>query len=214
MSVPQYLSWSSGQCIKILSFKHLSISSWRFSSSKDTADLQKPASESFSRQTVVTYRDKYREDAQHINWKSNLQAHHYTQIPPTQALPLPPETDNEAPAQRSWVARLWYGSSLHKVWALSALKVKVKVLVTQPCPTLCHPMDYSPPGSSAHGILQTRILEWVAIPFSQPRDQTWESCISAHCLDSIPKHHLLSVSSLEGHLAFLTSKFMLVKGER
>ena len=33
----------------------------------------------------------------------------------------------------------------------------------QSCPTLCNPMDYSPPGSSDHGILQARILEWVAI---------------------------------------------------
>ena len=40
-------------------------------------------------------------------------------------------------------------------------------LVTQLCLTLCDPMDYSPPGSSVHGILQARILEWVAIPFSR-----------------------------------------------
>ena len=43
----------------------------------------------------------------------------------------------------------------------------VKVLVTQSCLTLCDPMDYSLPGSSAHGILQARILEWVAISFSR-----------------------------------------------
>ena len=43
---------------------------------------------------------------------------------------------------------------------------KVKVLVPQSCPTLCNPMNCSPPGSSVHGILQARILEWVAIPFS------------------------------------------------
>ena len=42
----------------------------------------------------------------------------------------------------------------------------VCVLVTQSCPTLCDPMTCSPPGSSVHGILQARILEWVAIPFS------------------------------------------------
>ena len=36
------------------------------------------------------------------------------------------------------------------------------------CPTLCHPMDYSPPGSSVHGISQARILEWVTI--STPGD--------------------------------------------
>ena len=38
--------------------------------------------------------------------------------------------------------------------------------VTQLCPTLCDPMACSPPGSSVHGILQARILEWVAISFS------------------------------------------------
>ena len=37
-------------------------------------------------------------------------------------------------------------------------------LVTQLCPSLCDPMDRSPPGSSVHGILQARILEWVACP--------------------------------------------------
>ena len=37
----------------------------------------------------------------------------------------------------------------------------------QSYPTLCNPMDCSPPGSSVHGILQARILEWVAIPFSR-----------------------------------------------
>ena len=40
------------------------------------------------------------------------------------------------------------------------------MLDTQSCPTLCDPMDCSPPGSSVHEILQARILEWVAIPFS------------------------------------------------
>ena len=46
---------------------------------------------------------------------------------------------------------------------------------------LCNPTDCSPPGSSVHGILQTRILEWGAMPFSResswPRDQTRVSCI-------------------------------------
>ena len=46
----------------------------------------------------------------------------------------------------------------------------------------CVPMDCSPPGSSVHGILQAKILEWVAIPFSressQPRDRTQVSCIA------------------------------------
>ena len=43
--------------------------------------------------------------------------------------------------------------------------------VAQSCPTLCDPVDCSPPGSSAHGILQARLLEWVAISFS--RGSSW-----------------------------------------
>ena len=54
--------------------------------------------------------------------------------------------------------------------------------VTQLCLTLCDPMDCSLPGSSIHGILQVRILEWVVISFSrgssQPRDQTFISCLA------------------------------------
>ena len=44
---------------------------------------------------------------------------------------------------------------------------KVKGLVAQSCPTLCNPMGCSWPGSSVHGILQARILEWVAVSFSR-----------------------------------------------
>ena len=61
-----------------------------------------------------------------------------------------------------------------------------KELVTQLCPTLCDPMDGSPPDSSVHGIFQARILEWVAISFSrrssQPRDQTWSLSLQADSL--------------------------------
>ena len=53
--------------------------------------------------------------------------------------------------------------------------------VTQSCPTLCNPMDFSLPGSSVHGIFQARILEWVAISFSRrsswPRDWAQVSSI-------------------------------------
>jgi len=59
----------------------------------------------------------------------------------------------------------------------------------QSCPTLCDPIDGSPPGSPVPGILQARTLEWVAISFSrgssQPRDQTrvsWVSCIGRRLL--------------------------------
>ena len=56
------------------------------------------------------------------------------------------------------------------------------MLVAQSCLTLCDPMDCSLPGFSDNGILQGRILQWVAIPFSRgsswPRDRTWVSCIA------------------------------------
>ena len=61
----------------------------------------------------------------------------------------------------------------------------------QSCLTLCKPMDCSPPGSSVYGILQARILEGVAFPFSressQPRDRTQVSCIEANSLPAEPQ---------------------------
>ena len=60
-------------------------------------------------------------------------------------------------------------------------ETEVKGKFAQSCQTL-HPQDCSLPGSSVHGILQARILAWVAVPFSrgfsQPRDQTQVSCIT------------------------------------
>ena len=47
----------------------------------------------------------------------------------------------------------------------------MKRLAAHSFPTLCNPMDYSSPGSSVHGILQARILVWVAIPFSRGSSQ-------------------------------------------
>ena len=58
--------------------------------------------------------------------------------------------------------------------------LKTESEAAQRCPALCDPMDCSPLGSSVHGILQVRILDWVAIPFStgssQPRHWTSISC--------------------------------------
>ena len=62
----------------------------------------------------------------------------------------------------------------------------MKVKVAQLCLTLCNPMDCSPPGSSIHGTLQARTLEWVAIPSSkgssQPSDRTQVSCLASDSL--------------------------------
>ena len=94
------------------------------------------------------------------------------------------------------------GSSLHGISQLKILrwvtipffkasswprdqKKERKSEVTQSCPTLCGPVDCSPPGSSIHGIFQARVLEWVAISFSResswPRDRTYVSCIAGRC---------------------------------
>ena len=71
----------------------------------------------------------------------------------------------------SWL----YAKGKHSENIQSTLKVKVKV--TQSCPSLCDPMDYT-----IGGILQARILEWVAFPFSRgsswPRNRTGVSCIA------------------------------------
>ena len=65
------------------------------------------------------------------------------------------------------------------------LKLDSEVKVAQSCPTLCNSMDYT-----VHGILQARILKWVAIPFSrgssQPRDQTQVSTLQVDSLLAEP----------------------------
>ena len=97
---------------------------------------------------------------------------------------------------------------------------KVKVLATQSCPTLHDPMDYSLPGSSVHGILQARILEWVAIPFSkglsQPRDQTLISCIVGRFLTiwATKKVHNSLMQWLKHWLKSIGGTSLVVKGLR
>ena len=89
---------------------------------------------------------------------------------------------------------------LLRVWMLSW---QGKVLVAQSCLTLCHPMDYSQPGSSVCGISQARILEWAAISSSSkesswPRDRTWVSRIDRWIL-----YHLSHQNKLQS-LNFLS----------
>ena len=72
---------------------------------------------------------------------------------------------------------------LFKIWPQN---MHVCMLVALSRSTLCNPMDCSPPGSSVHRLLQARILEWVAIPFSResswPRDQTKSPALQADYL--------------------------------
>ena len=85
------------------------------------------------------------------------------------------------------------------------------------CLSLCDPTDCSPPGSSVHGILQARILEWVAISIfkgsSRPRDWTQVFCIAGECFtlwatrEVIPLQPLVTASSQVPSLASLLSYF-------
>ena len=56
----------------------------------------------------------------------------------------------------------------------------------QSCPTLCGPIDGSPPGSGVPGILQARTLEWVAISFSNPPKKLYSINYSVNCISCIP----------------------------
>ena len=76
--------------------------------------------------------------------------------------------------------------------------------VAQSCPALCDPMGCSPPGSSVLGILQARLLEWVAVPSSSRSSQPWNqthissvSCIGRRHFTT--SSHLESLSCLKKH---------------
>ena len=79
------------------------------------------------------------------------------------------------PRQPGILLLLFFLTSLFNLSFNISLQIVV-VLVIKPCPTLCNPMDCSPPGSSIHGIFQARTLKCVAISFSrgssQPKDRT------------------------------------------
>ena len=86
-----------------------------------------------------------------------------------------------------WLQNYWWwayysvyrSSNIRYTWNNVINQRWGEVLAAQSCPTLCNPMNCSPPGSSVHRALQARILEWVAMSSrgsSRPRDQTWVSC--------------------------------------
>ena len=62
------------------------------------------------------------------------------------------------------------------------LGIRVKVKVAQSCPTLCDPMDYT-----VHGILQARILEWVAFPFSRGSSKPRSPALQVDSLPAEPQ---------------------------
>ena len=86
---------------------------------------------------------------------------------------------------------------------LSPVSLCMHAKPLQLCPTLSDPMDYSPPGSSVHGILQAKIQEWVAMPSSKwstrARDRTCVSCLlhwrSGSLPPAPPGKHVVIISS-------------------
>ena len=91
--------------------------------------------------------------------------------------------------------------------------------VAQSCLTLCDPIDCSPPGFSAHGIIQARILEWVAISYSQgsswPRDWTWvfcNSCVSRQILYYWKTLHPVNIYTLG--LSQASGPTMVIEAQR
>ena len=96
------------------------------------------------------------------------------------------------------------------------LGLKVKVLVTLSCPTLCNPMDCSPPVSSVHRILQARLLEWVTISFSrgsfQPRNRTWVSRIAGRFFTVwATKDQIFKVECFRRALMWILWRFSLLR---
>ena len=87
--------------------------------------------------------------------------------------------------------------------AYTYIRMRLCAKSPQSCLTLCDPMDCRPPGFSVYGILQARILEWVALPSSRgsspPSDQTCVSCnsyITGRFFTAEPRVKLLCVSVL------------------
>ena len=104
--------------------------------------------------------------------------------------------DTESHAQREYdVKRHGEKTAIYKPRILLSTSTVSHSVV---CPTLCDPT--APPGSSVHGILQAKILEWVAIPFSRrssrPRDRTWASCVAGRFFTENFKRHVKNTRAL------------------
>ena len=117
-----------------------------------------------------------------------------------------------AELQSSWIS--WEIKTIQYIIILYYYKYCV---CAQLCPTLCNPMDCSPPGSFVHGILQARILEWVAISCSRGssplRDRTRVSCIvgrrftiwATYCNLAVPMTNINTSGVYHSLRAFQTS---------
>ena len=154
-------------CLRPAAAKQHSFKLWfyysRMTSVKQEKKIQKPLS------LFPIYLNWIKQKSKPTNWEQGFDASERLQ-----ALTYIFIRENN---QMSWprVIGITF-QSFGLLWVCVCVCVCVCVLVAQSCLTLCDSMDCSPPGSSVHGILQTRILEWVAMPSlrgsSRPRDRT------------------------------------------
>ena len=138
--------------------------------------------------------DGMKENIQVVIWKCDSGGRiHYSVSDSVTTFPTSPpirNKENEIMFYRKTrglcsLSNLVQSSNMQNTWANTGF-IWENCLATQPCPTLCDPMDCSPPGSSVRGISQARTLEWVAISLSRgspwPRDQTHISCTGSWIL--------------------------------
>ena len=114
-------------------------------------------------------------------------------------LSYPFSRGSSPPRNRTWISCI--AGRFLTSWATNSLLTAEEdvCMHAQPCPTLCNPMDCSPPGSSVHGISQARVLEGVAMSFSrgssQARDWINISCVS--CMSKQILYHWATWKPIE-----------------
>ena len=108
---------------------------------------------------------------------------------------------------RKWTRVSCIAGRFFTNWAIIMGEAKYVCMGAQSCLTLCDPMDCSPPVSSVHGILQTRILKWVAISHFRGSSQDWTYISSVSCRNIIHQHdHRRFVTTPGIHIAHKTKE--------
>ena len=131
-----------------------------------------------------------------------------------------PPWRNSSMSQRTFGGYCHRDNSSIKKWLDREWIKHTDTEVTQLCPTLCNPMDYSPPGSSVHGIFQARVLEWVAISFNVLHiyngillsyKKEWNNSTCRSMEGSRDYHTRWSKSHRERQISYFTYMWYLIK---
>ena len=145
----------------------------------------------WKQKTLTPWKGSYHKSRQHIHIQK--QRHHFATVKVMVFSIVTYRcaiwTIKKDERQRIDAFKLWCWKRLENFLDCKKIKSvspKGKVKFTQLFPILWDPMDCSPPGSSDHGILQARILEWVALPLSRRSSWIWVSCIADEFLPSQP----------------------------